>query len=233
MFKRKRRQINESGATLVEAAIVFPAVVMFTLAIFEFGLYWRNDLTISQVARDASRAAAAAGAQCTPSTTPCANSALPEGDIRALRIIRTLAGSGGVGSIKSVLIYKPEITNVNTNERKYTIPAGCVSGTGKNITTAGVAGKCNSYPASVLNFSGSDINTLSMATYSTSWPVTSRCDRYSTVLNSEPDLIGVYVNSYYESVTKFPPLNLLSGAQTAQVVTRIEPKNDTQSACIG
>lgn len=46
---------REHGAALVEFALVLPMLLLVLLGIVEFGLYFYNDLQLTQVARDAAR----------------------------------------------------------------------------------------------------------------------------------------------------------------------------------
>ncbi len=46
---------NESGAALVEFALVLPLLLVLVFGIIDFGLYFYNDLQLTHVARDAAR----------------------------------------------------------------------------------------------------------------------------------------------------------------------------------
>ena len=47
MLLRRRRQDNERGAALVEMALVTPLLVLLVFGILEFGLAFRDRLTVS------------------------------------------------------------------------------------------------------------------------------------------------------------------------------------------
>ncbi|MCZ7664093.1 MAG: pilus assembly protein [Thermoleophilia bacterium] len=49
------RRVCESGAALVEFALVLPVLLILVMGIIDFGLYFYNDLQLTQVARDAAR----------------------------------------------------------------------------------------------------------------------------------------------------------------------------------
>ena len=49
------RSIRQEGATLVEFALVVPILLVLVFGIVDFGLYFFNDLQLTQVARDAAR----------------------------------------------------------------------------------------------------------------------------------------------------------------------------------
>lgn len=46
---------RESGAALVEMALVLPILLILIFGMIDFGLYFYNDLQLTQVARDAAR----------------------------------------------------------------------------------------------------------------------------------------------------------------------------------
>ena len=52
---------RQRGASLVEAAIVFPIIILLTVSLLELGLAFREFLTISFTARDAARVGSLAG----------------------------------------------------------------------------------------------------------------------------------------------------------------------------
>ena len=57
----RRRQNNERGAALVEMALVTPLLVLLVFGIVEFGLAFRDRLTVSNASQSAGRVAAALG----------------------------------------------------------------------------------------------------------------------------------------------------------------------------
>lgn len=57
-----QRMNGDRGATLVEAALVTPVLLLFIFGIFEFGLAFRDYLTVANSARDGVRTASVAGA---------------------------------------------------------------------------------------------------------------------------------------------------------------------------
>ena len=61
MLLRRRRQNNERGAALVEMAMVTPLLVLLVFGILEFGLAFRDRLTVSNATQSAGRVAAALG----------------------------------------------------------------------------------------------------------------------------------------------------------------------------
>lgn len=53
--KRNVRLGNESGAAILEFALVLPILLVLLLGLIDFGLYFYNDLQLTHVARDAAR----------------------------------------------------------------------------------------------------------------------------------------------------------------------------------
>lgn len=54
---------GERGAVLVESAIITPLLMLFLFGIFEFGLAFRDYLTVANTTRDGARTASVAGAE--------------------------------------------------------------------------------------------------------------------------------------------------------------------------
>lgn len=83
----RKKVDGERGATLVEAAIVYPLLFLSIFAIVEFGLAFKDWLSVSHGAREGARAGATYGDA-------------PEADILVLRdVARTLAPAGiGAGT---------------------------------------------------------------------------------------------------------------------------------------
>ncbi len=55
---RRARSTTESGVTLVELAVVFPLLLLIALGAYEFGMLFRDSLTVATAAREAGRVAA-------------------------------------------------------------------------------------------------------------------------------------------------------------------------------
>ncbi len=101
---------RERGATMVEAALVLPIVLLAIVAVLEFGMAFKNWLSVSHAAREGARAGATFG-----------------NDIRADILIldevaQTMAAAAGT-SIKHVEIYNPQ-TGVGTTYT-YTPGSNC------------------------------------------------------------------------------------------------------------
>ncbi len=60
-FGRIRKDQSERGASAVEFAIVLPVLILLIFGIIEFGLYFRESLTIASAAASAARTGATMG----------------------------------------------------------------------------------------------------------------------------------------------------------------------------
>lgn len=87
-------QRRESGATLVEAAIVFPLLFLVLMAIVEFGLAFKDDLSVGHGAREGARAGATFGAD-------------PHANYLVLREVEGVLASISVSDGLRVRIYNP------------------------------------------------------------------------------------------------------------------------------
>ncbi len=56
-----RGRRDERGAAMVEAAIIMPVLLLIVFSVFEFGLLFRDELTLAQSTRDGARAGSAYG----------------------------------------------------------------------------------------------------------------------------------------------------------------------------
>lgn len=98
----------ERGATLVEAAIVYPLLFITLFAIIEFGLAFKDYLSVSHAARDGARAGATYGND-------------PRADILILRDIESTLATIGIADSISVRIFNP---NSPANASEYTYSPG-------------------------------------------------------------------------------------------------------------
>lgn len=94
----KRSKRSESGAALVEMAIVLPLLLVLVMGILEFGLAFRDRLTIANGTQSAGRVAAALGNQ-------------EDADIAILQAVEQSLGllpNSGGGVLKHVQIWKSD-----------------------------------------------------------------------------------------------------------------------------
>ncbi len=88
-----RRGHGDRGAVLVESAIITPVLILFLFGIFEFGLAFRDYLTVANSARDGARTASVAGAEL-------------DADYRTLSAISRAAAVLPDDAIQEIIIYK-------------------------------------------------------------------------------------------------------------------------------
>lgn len=88
-----RRVRGDRGATLVEGALVTPVLLLFIFGIFEFGLAFRDYLTVANSTRDGVRTASVAGAEL-------------DADYRTLAAIADASAVLPDGAIEEIVIFK-------------------------------------------------------------------------------------------------------------------------------
>lgn len=92
-FRLRRVHRNDTGATLVEAAIVLPLVLLLTFAALDGALYMKDHLTIGTAARNGARAAASGGADV-------------QADYYVLQAVNKTVKGIGVENITRIVVYK-------------------------------------------------------------------------------------------------------------------------------
>ena len=88
----RSRESGERGATLVEAAIVYALLFVALFAVVEFGLAFKDWLSVSHASREGARAGATYGSA-------------PEADILILRDVERTLAPAGIGAGTQVRIY--------------------------------------------------------------------------------------------------------------------------------
>jgi len=89
----KRRARGDRGATLVEGALVTPLLLLLIFGIFEFGLAFRDYLTVANGARDGVRTASVAGTEL-------------DADFRTLQSIADASAALPDDAIEEIIIFK-------------------------------------------------------------------------------------------------------------------------------
>lgn len=104
----RARSRRERGATLVEAAMVFPILILIVMGTLEIGLAFKDYLTVSYISREGARLGALAGDD-------------PEADCAIVEGIGNLATSTDLERIDEIQIFKADegtgaqgLTNVAT-----------------------------------------------------------------------------------------------------------------------
>lgn len=166
----RRRSRNERGTALVEAALVTPLFFLVIFGVFEFGLVFRQYLTVVNTTRNTARAATVAGNNV-------------DADHRILQEFAKSSKAIKQSEILFMVIYKAP--TVDADPENTASLSGCL--------TASVAGKCNRYTVADLARPASDFTGLSGAP-DAAWPPSSRI----VSLAGPPDNIGVYVHTRHD-----------------------------------
>ena len=123
---KKRRLADDSGAVMVEAALVTPLLVFLLFGTLEFGLLFRSYLTLNNAAQGGARAASIAGNQL-------------DADYKILQSIKKESGAIQRSSVQRITIYHA----ANTTDEP---TAGCTTGTpSAGSGSPSWTGACNVY----------------------------------------------------------------------------------------
>jgi hypothetical protein len=217
------RRRGERGSTIVEAAVVLPAVIAMLFGMLETGLYFKDSLTLSDGVKNGARTGAeyaqAAGAD--------------------YYIIQSVLTAGSIdGAVQEIVIYDAADPN-SANPSAQNPSSGCQGSTSGGVqltyTDSGgvkhvAIGSCNVYLAANGDFSH-QLSEFVNGTFtnSTNWPGSQRLQnttdtRYtqSGTASSGPDYIGVWVKTTHNWLTGF--VSTKPTTITDQAVFRIEPR---------
>lgn len=119
----RQRRAGERGAVLVEFAIIAPVLSLLIFGMIEYGLLFRDYLTVSNVTRTGARVGSASGND-------------QYSDYNILQAVKGAAGAlpGGATSLQQIVVFK-------------------AAGTGStpDLTTCSTNGTCNVYTGSQLS----------------------------------------------------------------------------------
>lgn len=103
---------NSRGATMVEAAMVFPILILLVMATLEIGLVFKDFLTISYISREGARVGGIAGDDL-------------DADCAILRGIGTIATAPDLERISEVQIFKADVNgNQGLTNVAHFVPGG-------------------------------------------------------------------------------------------------------------
>lgn len=168
----QRRQDRERGASLLEFTLVAPILLLLTFGTFEFGMFFKDYLSVANTTRAGARVGSAAGSGA-------------DADYQILQAVKAAAAAlpGGANAIEQISIYKSTST------------AGGPTTTCQTTSSAG--DKCNVYTASAfsqpLSRFGCGAGSIDFV-----WCPTTRSDSQAV----GPDYIGVWVKTTHGFVTK-------------------------------
>ena len=195
---RRRRARGSRGAALVEAAFITPVFALLIFGILEFGLTFRDYLTVANVSRDSARAASAYGDS-------------QYADYNIIQVAKQSSKGFRPNEIRRLIIF--DAGSVDGDIRDSAHPAhGCLS------ATEGIADVCNVYDPADLALAKSSFGCQSTENLDRYWCPTTRETRSS----GPPDYIGVYVLARHDFITGLfgPGMDL-----TDSLVMRIEPQD--------
>lgn len=202
-LRRRRRDADgnrQRGAALVEFVLIAPLLVLIVAAIFEFGLAFRDSMTLSNALRSGARVGSNAGRE-------------RQADYTILKSIEAAMTEFPTARVERIIVYKAATTNS-------AVPAAClaVSGSG-GVNTSTVS--CNVYQSSDMARPLSDFGgTTSCSATSPDryWCPTARQNQQAL----GADYLGVWMQIRYEYVTNvFPGSGITI---TDRAVMRLEPR---------
>jgi len=146
----RRRARTERGATLIEGVIVAPVVFLLIFAVFEFGLLFKDYLSMSAGIRDSARLATTVGSSTSA-------------DYQVLQNIKTRTPALDPNDIIRIVVFKASGPSSD-------VPVAC--------KTASVTNVCNSYVKTDLNRPSTDFTGVGSSP-DRYWAPANRKDRLS------------------------------------------------------
>lgn len=215
----KPRRRSDRGATMIEAAIVMPLIFLILFSVLEFGMLFRNYLTVTQITRDGARSASAFGRDF-------------DADFRSVSIMANTAQAVTSGDIKRVVIW-----DATADQDRAVVPEVCKTAAYDDIAIRYVPPpstdptawtnpiKCNIFtPDTWLDAQryGCD-DFANAADGSDEWDFDANwCPRYRDVSQTDgTDYVGVWVEFEHTWVTGLFGENRTI---TEQMIMRLEPK---------
>jgi Flp pilus assembly protein TadG len=168
----QRRSSREQGTALVEFALVAPVLILLVFGAIEYGMFFKDYLTVSNTTRTGARVGSAAGSSA-------------DADYQILQAVKSAATAlpGGANSIEQISIYKATSTGGGP--------------TSTCQTTSSAADKCNTYTASAFSQPSSKFG-CGAGSLDSIWCPTTRQDSQAV----GPDYIGVRVKTTHGFMTK-------------------------------
>ena len=178
-----RRRRGERGAVLVEMTIVFPVLMVISLAILDLGLGWRVNLTVSNGTRAGARVASNLGTSTSA-------------DKEALRAVGAALGSIPTAQVDMVVIFKADTAGG-------TVPTACTNATAKS-NGGSSSSSCNTYTgaevAAIASGAGPTFGTGCSTSRDRFWCPANRVNSQGAV--GGPDQVGVYIKVNRVTSTK-------------------------------
>jgi Flp pilus assembly protein TadG len=193
-----RRSRGEKGAALTEFVFIVPLLALIVAGVFEFGLAWRDSLTVSNALRSGARVGSNAG------DDRLADYTILKSLEAALREVSSV-------QIQRIVIYKATTSNS-------AVPATCAAGTS-------VSGSCNVYDAADLALTSADFTGTTSC--SSGAPDAAWCplDRENSQALGA-DYLGVWIRIRHNWVTGFFPPAGTGLTMEDEAIMRLEPRVD-------
>lgn len=188
---------RQRGAALVEFVLIAPVLVLIVAAIFEFGLAFRDSMTLSNALRSGARVGSNAGRE-------------RQADYTILKSVEAAMTEFPTARVERIIVYKASTSNSAP-------PAACLAVSG----SGGVNGSCNVYQASDLarpltDFGGTtSCDSTAPDRY---WCPVSRQNQQAL----GADYLGVWMQIRYEYVTNVFPGSGITIRDRA--IMRLEPR---------
>jgi len=126
----RRRLAGESGAALLEAAVIGPVFIVVVLSILEYGLVYRDYLTASDAVADAARTGAVQGNDMTTASQTA--------DYSIIRAMRDSLASLDYNTVERIVVFKA--AGPDNGSPVAQTPDAC-----KNGSASDSASSCNLY----------------------------------------------------------------------------------------
>ena len=190
----RRAVRRDEGAALVEFALVAPVFLLVIFGILEFGLAFKDYLTVTNTSRSSARVASAGGADV-------------DADYAIIQSLSRESSAMSVGDIQRMVVYR-------ASGPGDPVPASCAAGNS-------AAGVCNVYTVSDFQRPPAAWGCLSPTSLDGWWCPTSRKVAITAANGGPPDYVGVWVKARHNFITGLFGANLTF---TDQTVMRIEPR---------
>lgn len=239
--REQPRARGDSGTALIEFCIVAPLLFVLILGIIEFGLVFRDHITVSDAINDGARAGAIAGPDWgalddDPPPASGSPEVIPEatGDFVTIKRLRQGLGLIPVEWVERIVIFKagdPTLGSAESQLSDACKEGSGSSGTGPNSNPAlAYVGACNVYDAeeAFRAYESKEMSyfscELSSASPECRWPSRARVNDPINPMTSPnyagPDYLGVYLEIERPYLTGLfgRTLNFSDGA-----IVRLEP----------
>jgi Flp pilus assembly protein TadG len=194
-MRSARKSKRDKGATLVEASLAFPILILIVVSILELGMLFKDYLTVSYLSREAARIGALAGDD-------------PEADCAILLGIEALASPRDLDRMGRVEIYRAS-------------PQGLVlAGPNTGVYVGGGQPQCT--PGGDPDDTWV-VNSTVWPPVPCTPSTEPNCRAVSVGPNLTPDIIGVRLQMPHDWITGFPPYRGTVQIDE-RTITRMEPK---------